>query len=101
VGNYAGLLQQEGTAEALAEAKALIKEVMEGRIAQLGRSHPHALLGIGTYADLVAKEGTAEASAEAQALLREVVAGFEAQFPPSHPWLTWAKGALARAEAAS
>jgi hypothetical protein len=28
-----------------------------------------------------------------------VVAGFEAQFPPSHPWLTWAKGALARAEA--
>ena len=39
--------------------------------------------------------------AEAQALLREAVAGFEAQFPPSHPWLTWAKGALARAEAAS
>jgi hypothetical protein len=93
------MLQKEGTAEALAEAKPLYKEVMEGRIAQLGRSHPGTLLSVGTYANVLQKEGTAEALAEAQALLREVVAGFEAQFPPSHPRLTWAKGALARAEA--
>jgi len=99
IGNYADLLKQEGTAEARAEAKPLYKEVMEGNTAQLGRSHPSTLLSIGTYADLVRREGAAEALAEAQALLREVVAGFEAQFPPSHPWLTWAKGALARAEA--
>ena len=86
------LQQQEGTAEALAEAKPLFEEVIEGHTSHYGRSHPSTLVRVGNYADVLRLQGTSEGLAEAQALLREVVAGLEARFPASHAMVAWAKG---------
>jgi hypothetical protein len=40
VGGYADVLRQEGTPEALAEAQALLREVVAGFEAQFPASHP-------------------------------------------------------------
>jgi uncharacterized protein YlaN (UPF0358 family) len=49
-GNYAGLLQEEGTAESLALAKPLYQEVIDGQCKHYGESHPSTLLSRGRLA---------------------------------------------------
>ena len=51
IGNYANLLRLQGTTEALAEAKLLYKEAIEGLTSHHSRSHPVTLFSVGGYAD--------------------------------------------------
>jgi hypothetical protein len=82
--NLANLLKNEGTAEAVAEAKALYREVVAGRTAHYGAQHVETLTSKMNLAILLETEGTAEAVAEAKALYREVVAGFTAHYGAQH-----------------
>eukprot|EP01047_Picozoa_sp_COSAG01_P132136 COSAG01_NODE_61952_length_287_cov_0.553191_1_plen_81_part_10 len=61
--NLAILLKNEGTAEAVAEAKALYREVVAGRTAHYGAQHVATLTSKMNLAILLKNEGTAEAVA--------------------------------------
>jgi hypothetical protein len=95
--NLATLLQNEGTAEAVAEAKALYREVVAGETAHYGAQHVQTLITKFNMASLFLACGSARELAGAAAVLREVATGFAARLGEAHPHTQLAQRKLARA----